>query len=112
MRLRSKGNFVPSGIQWRIDCDYLHKLPPAERAYMEKFLSDYYFSNQMTSPGGSARGDILTASDDRIAKSCASPLDGNLRKRGSYMPSDYSQSADSPEDALLNAIDRADRKSS
>lgn len=28
--------------QWAVDCDYLRGLPPSERAWMKRFLAEYY----------------------------------------------------------------------
>lgn len=110
MRLLGKSRRLDRDRRWRVDCDYLNRLPVAEREYLEAFLLDYYWSSAMTSPRGSAsRRDIVTASISAVTDACASAPDGNLRKRGSYQPSDYEQPDFCPEDAMIEAIDNSRR---
>jgi hypothetical protein len=130
MKLLGKPRAISRDKKWRVDCDYLERLPAEEREYMERFLLEYYLGNGLAYPSTrihksrkqireltvarvtTAAGDIVTAPAEEIARACAAPLDSNPRKRGTYMPSDYTQPDECPEDALIDALDRSVRKSS
>ena len=121
MKLLGTARVIAREELWRLDCDYLAKLSPSEREYIERFLAEHYLGAGLRSEDAlhksdaerraiherrhSARRDIVTAAQGEIARACASAPDGNLRKRGSYMPSDYTQAEGSPEETLVNALD-------
>lgn len=107
--------------RWRLDQDYLAKLSPDERAWLEQFNAEYYrgeFEGEPLHPRGEARReiyrrfnaaarDLVTASSDQIAEATAPATPRACFGPRFYGPADYRFSAagGSPEDALLEELD-------
>lgn len=121
MKLNGKQRKLSNAVKWRVDCDYLDKLPPAEREYMGQFLSEYYLGNtamfskaihsekqrrKLRTERAQAEKDIVTAGPREVGNALRESHDGNLRKRGNYSPADY-QAAErrDPEDTILDALE-------
>ena len=127
MKLLGKPRAITRDKRWRLDCDYLDKLAPAEREYMERFLLEYYLGNGLASTvrlhrtkkhlrllyvahTTTNKNDIVTASSEDVARANAAAQDANVRRRGTYRQADYMQAEGNPEDALIGSLFKEEKE--
>lgn len=112
--------------RWRIDQDYLAKLAPEDRAWVEKFNDEYYradFKGEPLHPPGELRRDvyaaqnaaardIVTAAKDEVIKAVTSKVANRPSLRVRFcMAEDYQmlakpKEASAIEDDLLQSLER------
>lgn len=106
--------------RWAIDCDYLHKLPPKERKWMENFLDEYYredhnkkdrihppeLKTKCHSSNNAAERDMWTAHPKQVIErhDRVQRMDEKNRAKVYFMQ-DYLKETTNPEKNLVDSID-------
>lgn len=121
---KRKRKRIPYATFWMVELDKetLNKLPPAEQAWYQKFVDEYYLTefktkNPLHSPGqrkqlvdakNARERDITTATDNTVREHLSKQYLGT-KKNQYYSPEDWKfteNSGDSLEDEIIDKIDR------
>lgn len=93
----NKSRIVTNAIKWRIDYDYLSRLSPEERLWLDRFTVEYYLRGELKTPN-SLHNNSQTAllyKDDNAARCdvvtlpASTVIKANPKNKPRYSPDDW-----------------------